>query len=116
MLASIGRPTGFTPPYAAALDHGGPALVLQNLSDRGPLDRRERVRASIGIGNLFLQMSVRNAPISSPLLIAMLLPIVMWIAAAGITWLVVDRLMRSEERRVGKGCVSTCRSRWSPKH
>src|SRR3546814_18361222 len=23
---------------------------------------------------------------------------------------------RSEERRVGKGCVSTCRSRWSPVH
>src|SRR3546814_19127031 len=27
-----------------------------------------------------------------------------------------DALMRSEERRVGKGCVSTCRSRWSPYH
>src|SRR3546814_3209467 len=26
----------------------------------------------------------------------------------------VDR--RSEERRVGKECVSTCRSRWSPYH
>src|SRR3546814_6511776 len=26
-----------------------------------------------------------------------------------------DRL-RSEERRVGKECVSTCRSRWSPYH
>src|SRR3546814_11550678 len=25
-------------------------------------------------------------------------------------------LVRSEERRVGKGCVSTCRSRWSPYH
>src|SRR3546814_13120793 len=24
--------------------------------------------------------------------------------------------MRSEERRVGKECVSTCRSRWSPNH
>src|SRR3546814_15061496 len=23
---------------------------------------------------------------------------------------------RSEERRVGKGCVSTCRSRWLPSH
>src|SRR3546814_13488441 len=23
---------------------------------------------------------------------------------------------RSEERRVGKECVSTCRSRWSPNH
>src|SRR3546814_5241396 len=31
----------------------------------------------------------------------------------------LDRLaaqQRSEERRVGKECVSTCRSRWSPYH
>src|SRR3546814_2492268 len=32
----------------------------------------------------------------------------------------VDRVaaqgQRSEERRVGKECVSTCRSRWSPYH
>src|SRR3546814_13367890 len=27
-----------------------------------------------------------------------------------------NRLERSEERRVGKECVSTCRSRWSPYH
>src|SRR3546814_15939372 len=26
------------------------------------------------------------------------------------------RLARSEERRVGKACVSTCRFRWSPYH
>src|SRR3546814_6139286 len=26
------------------------------------------------------------------------------------------RILRSEERRVGKACVSTCRSRWSPYH
>src|SRR3546814_17209030 len=26
------------------------------------------------------------------------------------------RNLRSEERRVGKECVSTCRSRWSPQH
>src|SRR3546814_19682962 len=26
------------------------------------------------------------------------------------------RKRRSEERRVGKECVSTCRSRWSPYH
>src|SRR3546814_11436578 len=30
--------------------------------------------------------------------------------------LVVDLVQRSEERRVGKACVSTCRSRWSPYH
>src|SRR3546814_9249388 len=27
-----------------------------------------------------------------------------------------DLRIRSEERRVGKECVSTCRSRWSPYH
>src|SRR3546814_4213315 len=27
-----------------------------------------------------------------------------------------EGLWRSEERRVGKECVSTCRSRWSPFH
>src|SRR3546814_3039340 len=26
------------------------------------------------------------------------------------------KIRRSEERRVGKECVSTCRSRWSPYH
>src|SRR3546814_8441841 len=33
--------------------------------------------------------------------------------------LLVQRMLlvnRSEERRVGKECVSTCRSRWSPYH
>src|SRR3546814_1275599 len=30
-------------------------------------------------------------------------------ASSAIVW-------RSEERRVGKECVSTCRSRWSPYH
>src|SRR3546814_14815314 len=30
------------------------------------------------------------------------------------TLFIVER--RSEERRVGKGCVSTCRSRWAPYH
>src|SRR3546814_17402110 len=32
----------------------------------------------------------------------------------GVRLIVSDK--RSEERRVGKECVSTCRSRWSPYH
>src|SRR3546814_17855720 len=31
-------------------------------------------------------------------------------------WGVLASIGRSEERRVGKECVSTCRSRWSPYH
>src|SRR3546814_4757388 len=30
--------------------------------------------------------------------------------------MIVGLVIRSEERRVGKECVSTCRSRWSPYH
>src|SRR3546814_11850012 len=36
-------------------------------------------------------------------------------AASGLAR-VVGVTIRSEERRVGKECVSTCRSRWSPYH
>src|SRR3546814_3089617 len=34
----------------------------------------------------------------------------------GAQLLGADIVRRSEERRVGKECVSTCRSRWSPYH
>src|SRR3546814_5183993 len=38
------------------------------------------------------------------------------IAGIGMGGGVSSYLERSEERRVGKECVSTCRSRWSPYH
>src|SRR3546814_2454296 len=34
----------------------------------------------------------------------------------GADMAIADDAQRSEERRVGKECVSTCRSRWSPNH
>src|SRR3546814_12263836 len=49
---------------------------------------RGRKQQPIGLGNCFLQVS------------------------HGLRY----SLFRSEERRVGKACVSTCRSRWSPYH
>src|SRR3546814_18630047 len=38
--------------------------------------------------------------------------------AAARKWAVatLQKMGRSEERRVGKECVSTCRARWSPYH
>src|SRR3546814_14899570 len=44
-----------------------------------------------------------------------------WRKGSGLGWVTAEYAMlprathtRSEERRVGKECVSTCRSRWSP--
>src|SRR3546814_14586054 len=39
-----------------------------------------------------------------------------WQHREGIIEGFTKRYGRSEERRVGKECVSTCRSRWSPYH
>src|SRR3546814_13182881 len=39
----------------------------------------------------------------------------MWFSGAKLP-VIVWFFVRSEERRVGKECVSTCRSRWSPYH
>ena len=36
--------------------------------------------------------------------------------ADGIFLVLVGLAARSEERRVGKECISRCRSRWSPYH
>src|SRR3546814_1398494 len=33
-----------------------------------------------------------------------------------VTLAAISQRQRSEERRVGNACVSTCRSRWSPCH
>ena len=40
-----------------------------------------------------------------------------WIHAVSVGEVqAAEPLVRSEERRVGKECVTTCRSRWSPYH
>lgn len=92
-LAEISQPSGFAPPYAATLIDGEAGVPLSILDTGNPLERRETTRTALGIGTLMLQMQVRSAPISSPMVIAMLAPLLMWLAAASIAWFVVDRLL-----------------------
>jgi two-component sensor histidine kinase len=88
------------PSYAATLRHGDAKLVLEALATTGPLDRRERERIDIGLDGLVLEMEVRSAPITSPLIVALLLPVLMWASAAGIAWFVVDGLLIRPLRRL----------------
>lgn len=101
VLADIARPSGFVPPYAASLTRDGePSLQLETLPRSGPLDRRETLVVPLSVDGLSFVMSVRSAPITSPLLVAMLLPLLMWASAAGIGWFVVDRLLIRPLRRL----------------
>ncbi len=92
-IARIAKPSGFPPPYAAALTLSGQRLAIADLPYRNTFERRETLVTDLGLSGLALEMSVRSAPITSSLLIAMLLPIVMFLAAAGTGWFVVDRLL-----------------------
>ncbi|WP_022687478.1 sensor histidine kinase [Sphingomonas phyllosphaerae] len=92
-LAQIGHPSGFAPDYGQALSMGDERLELDPLDRQTALERRESLRSELGIAGLVLDMQVRSAPIGSPLLIALTLPLLMWAAAAAISWFVVDRLL-----------------------
>lgn len=92
-LERIAKPGGFPPPYSATLVLDDERLELASLPRRDRLERRETMTTDLGLSGLALEMSVRSAPITSSVLLAMLAPILMWAAAAGIAWLVVDRLL-----------------------
>jgi two-component sensor histidine kinase len=91
-LSRLSRPTGLNGPYSATLI-ANERLVLNALESSRPLERRESIRSPLGIGEIELEMQVPSTPISSPMLIAMLLPLLMWAMAASIAWFVVDRLL-----------------------
>jgi two-component sensor histidine kinase len=101
VLAELGRPNGFVPEYGSALVKGeSERLVLRALAGGGPLARRETQTADLEIDSVALQMQMPAAPITSPLIIATVLLVLMWIAAAAIGWFVVDRLLIRPLRRL----------------
>ena len=103
-LTDISRPSGFVRDFGTALTDGDQRLTLRKL-DGPTLSRRDELSIPIGLDELHLEMTTPSTPITSAMLIAMLLPIVMWIAAVGIGWFVVDRLLirplRQLQRSVG---------------
>src|SRR3546814_15555146 len=92
LSSSPSRPLAISVTVKAQPDSLGSRWLLDNLKVG------DRITA-YGPGGLF---SFMHYPAEKYLFIA---------AGSGIT-----PMMRSEERRVGKECVSTCRSRWSQDH
>ncbi|THD37709.1 MAG: histidine kinase [Sphingomonas sp.] len=93
-LAGIARPSGFGIDYAEAIS--GPndqRLDLRTLDRNSPLDRHDSVSVPLNIGDLTAVLSISSNSITWPIFTAMLLPIIMWLAAASLAWLVVDRLL-----------------------
>lgn len=98
-LVRTARPSTFLPDYASWLKHDDDRLTLREHGDT-PFTRYDRARVPIGIDGLFYEMQTARAPITSAVLVAMALPVLMWLAAVGISWFVVDRLMIRPLRRL----------------
>ncbi|MCW3835842.1 sensor histidine kinase [Sphingomonas canadensis] len=99
-LGQLSRPNGLVAVYGSAIVRGAERLDLRPLPAAGALERNERVEAPLGVDGLQLEMSMRGAAISQALILATVLLVLMWIAAAGISWFVVDRLLIRPLRRL----------------
>ena len=105
-LAKVGAPTARDVTLTSVLVHGDAQLPLAQADDDQTFDRVETMRTDLGIAGLQLAASVPAAPITSSLVVALLLPLLMWAAAAGIGWFVVDRLLIRPLRRLRTNVAS----------
>src|SRR3546814_19885001 len=91
---------------------------VMNLNFKGPFRLASQVahRMSQGDGGCIINISSTGALMALP----MVVPYGSAKAALNAMSVSLSReyapKVRSEERRVGNACVSTCNSRWSPKH
>jgi two-component sensor histidine kinase len=92
-LRRLGQPTSRATTFSSALVLGDDVLELEPQEPGDLLRRMDTMRTELGIGGLALSTGVQSAPVTWSLVIALLLPVLMWAAAAGIAWLVVDRLL-----------------------
>ncbi len=92
-LARLAAPSSRAMPLAIELVRDDDSLSLTTIPGLGPLDRVETVQNDLGLGGLTLRTSIRSAPITSSFLVALMLPLLMWAAAAGLSWFIVDRLL-----------------------
>jgi two-component sensor histidine kinase len=99
-LRRLGQPASRATSFSSALVLEDEALQLEPEPGDWRLARKETVRTDLGIAGLTLETTMPSAPITSSLVVALLLPMVMWAAAAGIAWFVVDRLLLGPLRQL----------------
>jgi len=93
LLARSLHPHAIDGSYALRLrDAAGQELSLATI-ETVPLGHEMLAALPIAGGQLQLAMTIANPPLSANEILLTLLPILMWVAAAAIGWLVVDRLI-----------------------
>lgn len=92
--ASLAMLTADTPgAFDLELIQGDRRMLLRDDYAGGPLVRTQQMSAPVASRRIELRISAGAVPISAAELLMILLPVMMWIAAAAIGWYIVDRLL-----------------------
>jgi two-component sensor histidine kinase len=79
--------------FDLAITQGDRRMVLRDQYEAGAFVQTVRGSEPIAYGQLRLQIALSAVPISAVELVMILLPVLMWLAAAIIGWLIADRLL-----------------------
>jgi len=75
------------------LSQGDQRLVISTVGDTSPLARRLQVSAPAASGQIRLKLDAVTNPVSAVEVLLVLLPLLMWGAAAAISWVVLDQAL-----------------------
>lgn len=106
LLRELGRPTDFIPGYSLSIVASGERLPLHEAPGKRLLQRTDRLAVPIGMDGLGIEMSISRAPLSAAETVALVAPLLMWIAAALIAWLVTDRLLLAPLKRLRRDMIA----------
>lgn len=106
LLADLGRPSNFMAGYSLAMTANGASLPLYQPDKAHLLQRVDRLEVPTGVEGLGIEMSLSRAPLTAPEIVALIAPVLMWIAAALIAWLVTDRLLLAPLKRLRRELVA----------
>jgi len=93
-------------PYGLSLVGSDKVLPLTAPTRSGSLAGYETMNAPIGTTGLNAEISMARTPFSSVEILSILLPLVMWAAAALIGWVVVNRMLIRPLRRLQRAVSS----------
>ncbi len=89
----IVRPAASAGSYGIVVRQGDADVTLSTARRASPLSQLVTASAPVANGQLALELTINATPVRAIEVLMVLLPMLMWVAAAGIGWLVVDRLL-----------------------
>ncbi len=92
-VAQIVRPSVVAGNYGVVIRQGDADIAIAAARRISPLSQLVTASAPVANGQLALEMTINATPVRAIEVLMVLLPVLMWVAAAGIGWLVVDRLL-----------------------